>query len=98
MGLRDLHACNIAHRDVKLDNVMLQFDEFDVNVDPVAKLIDLGCLCQFDAHSLNMTVAGTPAYLAPEIWEEQGYEGDKADIFAAAVTIFILVKGYYPFG
>ena len=95
MGLRDLHASNIAHRDVKLDNVVLQFG---VNVNPVAKLIDLGCLCQFDADSLNMTVAGTPAYMAPEIWEEQGYEGDKADIFAAAVTIFLLVKGHYPFG
>ena len=40
-GLRDLHGANIAYRDVKLENAML------LGANPVLKLIDLGCLCQF---------------------------------------------------
>ena len=62
-GLYDTHARGVSHRDVKLDNVMLQFDGTAV----VAKLIDLGCLAQFGPEALNETLVGTPAYIAPEV-------------------------------
>lgn len=72
---------------------MLQF-----NGNVVAKLIDMGCLAQIGTGALNETLVGTPAYLAPEVLMQQGYDGDKVDIFAAAVTIFLLKFGAYPFG
>ena len=61
-GLFDLHSINVSHRDIKLDNIMLQF-----NGNVTAKLIDMGCLAQFGTGAMNMSLVGTPAYLAPEV-------------------------------
>lgn len=43
------------------------------------------------------TVLGTPGYQAPEILLNKPYEGEKVDIFAAAVILFIMVSGHPPF-
>ena len=43
------------------------------------------------------TVLGTPGYMAPEILENLGYSGDKADIYALGVVLFSLVTKSTPF-
>ena len=45
-----------------------------------------------------MSFVGTSAYIAPEVLLQQGYEAKWVDIFSAAVTMFVLVNGEYPFG
>ena len=40
---------------------------------------------------------GTPAYIAPEILLDKGYEGFGVDIWSAGVVLFAIVCGYLPF-
>ena len=61
-GIHYLHERNIAHRDLKLENIMLDSTQSRV------KIIDFGfstCLSS-KSKKLNI-VCGTPAYMAPEI-------------------------------
>ena len=82
-----MHAANLCHRDIKLDNVVL--DESLV----CAKICDMGMVTQFGGDSFNTTYTGTPAYMAPEIQQEvrQVYNGNQVDIFAMGVMIYLIV-------
>jgi serine/threonine protein kinase len=40
---------------------------------------------------------GTPIYVAPEIIEGKEYLGEKVDVFACGVVLFIMLTGRYPF-
>jgi serine/threonine protein kinase len=40
---------------------------------------------------------GTPIYVAPEIIEGKEYSGEKVDVFACGVVLFIMLTGRYPF-
>lgn len=65
-GLAYIHSKNIAHRDIKLDNVLL---DADGNV----KIADFGVSYQLQSATLMRDQCGTPAYIAPEILRNQGY-------------------------
>ena len=43
------------------------------------------------------TILGTKPYMAPELNERKKYSGEKVDLFAAAVILFIMVSGTPPF-
>lgn len=56
----------IAHRDIKLENIMLfRDDEGALSI----KLIDLGMAAYQPEGELLMTCCGSPHYAAPEIME-----------------------------
>jgi 5'-AMP-activated protein kinase catalytic alpha subunit len=40
---------------------------------------------------------GTPAYIAPEILLDQGYEGFGVDIWSAGVVLYAMLYGSVPF-
>ena len=89
--LRGVHYCHekgICHRDLKLDNILL-----DENFNP--KIADFG-FATYGKGKLN-DPKGTPGYIAPELYEKKKYDGYKADIFSLGVILFNLYTGKSPF-
>ena len=41
---------------------------------------------------------GSPSYVAPEVLEQNSYDGCKVDIFSMGVLLFIMVQGQFPHG
>lgn len=89
-GLCYIHSKYIAHRDIKLDNILL---DGKGNV----KIADFGVSKQCQKGQLRMTEqCGTPAYIAPEILKDKGYTFS-VDIWSAGVVLFAMLYGTVPF-
>ncbi len=89
-GLRYIHKQGIIHRDIKLDNILI--DEYFH-----CKICDFGVSRYMKPHELVNEQCGTPAYLAPEIVLEKGYTGFGADIWSLGVLLFCILTGSMPF-
>ncbi|MFI6599483.1 WD40 repeat domain-containing serine/threonine-protein kinase [Nonomuraea sp. NPDC050536] len=88
-GLAAIHDAGVMHRDLKPDNVLLGPDG--------PRIIDFG-LARTPEMSLTATgpVAGTPAYMAPEILTGQR-AGPAVDMFAWGAIIVFAASGADPF-
>jgi len=84
-----LHNKNIVHRDIKLENILV---DTDLNV----KMADFGFSTDKNINKLK-SYRGTFTYMAPEIKEYNYYDGRETDIFSLGVILFILVVGFFPF-
>ena len=88
-ALSYIHNLGIAHRDVKLENIL-------VTVDDDAKLTDFGLCKQANGDDPMMTTCGTLVYAAPEIIREEPYNGMKADIWSAGIVLYAMVANHFP--
>lgn len=61
------------------------------------KLIDFGFSTSFPLDKKVKMFCGTPSYMAPEIVSRIEYRGDKADVWALGVVLFIMLQGVFPF-
>jgi len=84
-----LNRQNIVHRDIKLENIIM-----DKNMN--LKLADFGFATDEDVEVLSC-FRGTQSYMAPEIRNGDLYNGKETDIFSMGVVLFTLVVGYFPF-
>lgn len=89
-GLGYIHRKRILHRDIKLDNILL---DGKGNV----KIADFGVSKLVKPGDVMHEQSGTPAYIAPEILREEGYRGFKADIWSAGVVFYAMLFGTVPF-
>ena len=84
-GVKSMHDVNICHRDIKLNNILLD-NHF------VPKIADFG----FAIYCINLKYpSGTKYYCAPEVLNKN-YDGKKADIFSLGVTLLRIVTGKGP--
>ena len=83
----------IAHRDLKLENFLIIFNE---KKKPIIKLSDFGFSCKIPEDGLMNEHLGTPIYNAPEILLRRKYNC-KCDIWSVGVILFNLLTGYQPF-
>ena len=74
-GLFYIHSKGILHRDIKLDNILL-------NMKGQIKIADFGVSKAITKNKLMTKQCGTPAYIAPEILLGKGYQGFSADIWS----------------
>lgn len=88
-GLSYIHSKNIAHRDIKLDNILL---DGKGNV----KIADFGVSRQIQEGQMMREQCGTPAYIAPEILRNRGYTPN-VDLWSAGVVLFAMLYGTVPF-
>ncbi|XP_074656390.1 testis-specific serine/threonine-protein kinase 3-like [Tubulanus polymorphus] len=88
-AVRYLHRLQISHRDLKLENLLLDGHQ---NI----KLCDFGFARDCD-QNLSSTFCGSKSYASPEILSGVPYDPKKADIWALGVILFILVTGRMPF-
>ncbi|OWK15609.1 hypothetical protein Celaphus_00004641 [Cervus elaphus hippelaphus] len=92
VALRHLHFKNIVHCDLKPENVLLSSaDPF-----PQVKLCDFGFARIIGEKSFRRSVVGTPAYLAPEVLLNQGYNRS-LDMWSVGVIMYVSLSGTFPF-
>jgi hypothetical protein len=87
-ALAYLHQRAIAHRDIKLENVLLD-EKCDV------RLIDFG-FAILSRGKLRVP-CGSPAYTAPEILLAHEYDGHQADVWSLGILIYVMLAGRFPF-
>ena len=86
-----LHDQNITHRDIKIDNLLL-----DRNLD--LKLIDFGLSTKYRDDRLLSQPCGTVVYAAPEVLDCREYHGMLADVWSSGIVLFGMLSGFLPFG
>lgn len=86
-----VHNMSCVHRDLKLENILLDKNE---NV----KLCDFGFTREYEGKaSYLQTFCGTVAYSAPEMLKGEKYAGEKVDIWSLGVILYALLCGELPF-
>lgn len=108
-GLRYLHDRNIIHRDIKPENILIDItprtspeqvqtgpwgdDEYDLRV----KIADFGLAKFIGELKFTNTLCGTPAYVAPEVLNNNRNYSTKVDVWLAGVLLYVCLCGFPPF-
>ncbi|KIK54540.1 hypothetical protein GYMLUDRAFT_1022588 [Collybiopsis luxurians FD-317 M1] len=84
-----LHKQHIVHRDIKPDNVLL-------DADGNAHLTDFNVAIHYSNRRAHTSVAGSMAYMAPEVLARKGYSW-QVDWWSLGITIYELLCSKRPF-
>lgn len=93
-GVHYLHTHKIAHRDLSLENIMLEKNQ--------CILIDFGFACEIPSDSEGQPQfctdpVGKFPYMAPEVWAKTPYDAFQADVWSLGIILFTLLTGAMPF-
>ena len=86
-----LHSLGICHRDVKLENILL-----DTSSGIRPKIIDFGLSCILGPGQYSQEAVGTLKYASPELISRIPYR-ETPDIWGIGVIMYILLTGKIPF-
>ena len=97
--LEEAHGAGIIHRDIKPANIFLA----DSRGEQVVKVLDFGIAKLIgeaaDEHAtmtMEGSLLGTPAYMAPERVGNQPYDG-RADVYSLGIMLYQMLVGHPPF-
>lgn len=90
MALKYIHYKGISHRDIKLDNILI-----DINSN--IKVCDFGVAKKMTKGEMMTDQCGTPAYIAPEVFKGNGYDGSLSDVWSSGVVLYAMLAGTVPF-
>ena len=85
-----LHKNHMAHRDIKLENILLDKNN-------QIKIIDFGFGMYNPQDRLQNFFCGTPNYMPPEIINKKSYIGEKADLWSLGVLLYKMLCADFPF-
>jgi len=92
-GVEYLHEMGLAHRDLKLDNCVM-------NTNNIVKLIDFGTATVFHYPGKAQTpatgIVGSDPYLAPEVLSKEPYDPRKTDVWSVAIIFMCMVLRRFP--
>jgi len=91
LGVSYLHTNGIVHRDLKLENIIIDKQNN-------AKIIDFGFgNFMLTKEHLLRTFCGSPDYAAPELFHGQAYNGYHVDCWSLGVVLFAMIFQALPF-
>ena len=97
-GVSHIHANRIVHRDLKPGNIVFYNQNGKLNL----KIIDFGCALELNKvkSSESGILIGTPAFMAPEIFQEKGsidcYK-EAVDVWACGIIMYSMLTAEVPF-
>jgi len=93
-GIAHIHNCGYCHRDIKLENILIK--------DKVIKICDFGFAAPHSSPDGSVVMmnrqCGSLVYASPQSYHGKQYDGRTTDIWSAAVVLFVMVVGEFPFG
>ncbi|KAI8869071.1 kinase-like protein [Ramicandelaber brevisporus] len=95
----DMH---VAHRDIKLDNTLVDRGAAADGSADRSVLIDFGCAVKFTVPGeMSHGVCGSDPYIAPEVYLNgsrggPGYDARKADIWSLAIVYLAMTSSFFP--
>lgn len=95
-GLQYLHGAGWAHRDLKLENILLSLGQ---RPSRVCKITDLGIAAQCGLYGSCSTVIGPLDYRAPEVWRSTKATpyGQQADVWSFGIVMYMITTSKHPF-
>lgn len=91
-GVRYLHSQGLCHRDLKLENLVMD------RAGPTLKIIDLATACKCENGQKAVGIVGSRLYMAPETFSQIEYDGKSADVWSVGIVLLYLANRSFPWG